>query len=181
MQLANNCIDIKVFDSVTINFLLLFRFRFPSKSNSQQHRKFCKLQKYTFIIMHSWSCYKDCDKKCCIGKCARCSGPNEVRRQQFRKCTLYSGKLRKFNVATKMQRKNGKNSIKRVQLQKRLSPRQMWSMMIVLFDGRKRIVLSQQTVGISITLAIEKSNLTTKINQQSNQATNNNWLKCRYQ
>lgn len=179
MQLANNCIDIKVFDSVTINFLLLFRFRFPSKSNSQQHKKFCKLQKYTFIIMHS--CYEDCDKKCCIGKCARCSGPNEVRRQQFRKCTLYSGKLRKFNVATKMQRKNGKNSIKRVQLQKRLSPRQMWSMMIVLFDGRKRIVLSQQTVGISITLAIEKSNLTTKINQQSNQATNNNWLKCRYQ
>lgn len=172
MQLANNCIDIKVFDSVTINFLLLFRFRFPSKSNSQQHKKFCKLQKYTFIIMHS--CYEDCDKKCCIGKCARCSGPNEVRRQQFRKCTLYSGNLRKFNVATKMQRKNGKNSIKRVQLQKRLSPRQMWSMMIVLFDGRKRIVLSQQTVGISITLAIEKSNLTTKINQQSNQATNNN-------
>lgn len=28
----------------------------------------------------------DCGKKCCIGKCSACSGPNEVRVKKFRKC-----------------------------------------------------------------------------------------------
>lgn len=48
----------------------------------------------------------ECDRKCCVGKCARCSGPNEIRVAKYRKCTARTCKNLKSPM--KCDRKSGR-------------------------------------------------------------------------
>lgn len=43
----------------------------------------------------------ECGRKCCVGKCSRCPGPNEVRVTKYRKCTARTCKNLKFPMICK--------------------------------------------------------------------------------